>query len=43
MDKEIELLKKEIKELKNELENRPTKEEVEKMISDWASKHIPTL
>lgn len=41
MEKEIEELKKEIEMLKKELEKRPTKEEIERIISEWAMHNIP--
>lgn len=41
MDKEVEILKKEITELKKELQKRPTKEEVEKFVKDYINHNVP--
>ena len=43
MEKEIEFLKQEIKRLKEELEKRPTKEEMEKFVAEYIFNHVPLI
>ena len=43
MNNEIELLKQEIKKLKEELEKRPTKEEMEKFVAEYIFNNVPLI